>query len=170
LELSRLVPLFASREACSSRNPKSQAKEPVAIPSYRAQRLRTGGSSRRPASRFAGCRRLADTASEVTSRSGWKPRTLPLSGRSGESRFAQSAAAWKADTQKWGHAGRGWLDPARLGERKNALNSLATKDRRNGPSWSSDQPALYQCKALTARAMPRLGGGVTPAAFLGRVA
>lgn len=54
----------------------SQAKEPVAILPYWARRLRAGGSSRRPVSRFTGCRRSADTASEAMSRSGWKPRAL----------------------------------------------------------------------------------------------
>lgn len=65
---------------------RSQAKEPVAIQRTRpiTWRAPSGGSSRRPAARSAGCRRPAETASEAhEGRSGWKPRALlPFGGAS----------------------------------------------------------------------------------------
>ena len=79
---------------------KSQAKEPVAIqPGEHRQYPRpAGGSSRRPASRFAGCRLVAVSTAEAMRRSGWKPRTFPLSALHPRD-AAPSAAAWKADTR-----------------------------------------------------------------------
>jgi len=71
-------PLTAGKD----RQPESRAKEPSAI-QRKAPWIGpggAGGSSRRPATRLAGGWRSAVTASEATSRSGWKPRAFPLSG------------------------------------------------------------------------------------------
>lgn len=72
-EVSRPTPHGTSHPAQSPALMSSQAKEPIAIPS-RLDVPGVGGSSRRPASRFAGCRCSADTAAEAHGRSGWKPR------------------------------------------------------------------------------------------------
>lgn len=79
-------------QGSSALTPVSPAKEPVAIPASRA--AAPGGSSRRPATRFAGCRRSAETASEAMSRSGWKPRTNPLFGGASKDRDIGNVAAW----------------------------------------------------------------------------
>lgn len=68
-------PLTAGKD----RHQNPRAKEPVAIPPCQGVPV-AGGSSRRPVSRVTGGRRSADTASEATSRSGWKPRALPPFG------------------------------------------------------------------------------------------
>ena len=68
-----------SLTAGRDRQPKSQAKEPVAIQRTKGPETwgaPSGGSSRRPVSRFTGPGCSGDTAAEAhEGRSGWKPRT-----------------------------------------------------------------------------------------------